>query len=103
MVRSLDRERRVSTNHAMIEQIIVEPSLDLPLSQDDLLDVPCDKDYLYDDIYVIPMKLLKNDHAICVLESNTCATNNLYDKEHQANHLVTKVKQAKFPLIFALS
>ena len=32
-----------STNHAMIEQILVEPSLDLPLSQDDLFDVPCDE------------------------------------------------------------
>ena len=28
-----------STNHAMTEQILVESSLDLPLSQDDLLDV----------------------------------------------------------------
>ena len=42
-----------STNHAMIEQILVEPSLDLPLSQDDLLDVSCDEDDLHDDIYVI--------------------------------------------------
>jgi hypothetical protein len=28
----------------MIEQILVEPSIHLPLSQDDLFDVPCDKD-----------------------------------------------------------
>ena len=67
----------LSTNHAMIEQILVKPSLDLPLSQDDLLDVPCDEDGLHDDIYVIPMKSLKNDHAICVLKSNTCAKNRL--------------------------
>ena len=66
-----------STNHAMIEQILVEPSLDLPFSQDDLLDVPCDEDDLQDDIYVIPMQSLKNDHAICVLKSNTCAKNRL--------------------------
>jgi len=33
-----------STNQAFIEQLLVEPSLDFPLSQDDLLDVPCDKD-----------------------------------------------------------
>ena len=61
------------TNHAMIEQIFVESSLDLPSSQDDLLDVPCDEDDLHDDIYVIPIQLLKNDHAICALKSNTCA------------------------------
>ena len=66
-----------STNHAMIEQILVEPSLDLPLSQDDLLDVSCDEDDLHDDIYVIPMQSLKNDHDICVLKSSTCAENRL--------------------------
>ena len=64
-----------SMNHAMIEQILVEPFLDLPLSQDALLDVPCDKDDLHDEIYVIPMQPLMNDHAICVLESNICAEN----------------------------
>ena len=62
-----------STNHATIEQILVESLLDLPLSQDNLLDVPCDEDDLHDDIYVKPMQSLKNDHAICVLKSNTCA------------------------------
>ena len=39
---------KFSTNHAMIEQLLVEPSLDLPLSQDDLLDIPFDKDDLHD-------------------------------------------------------
>ena len=33
-----------STNHTFIDQLLVEPSLDLPLSQDDLLNFPCDKD-----------------------------------------------------------
>ena len=66
-----------STNHAMIEQILVEPLLDLPLSQDDLLDVSYDEDDLHDDIYVIPMQSLKNDHAICVLKMSTCAKNRL--------------------------
>ena len=42
---------KFSTNHAMIEQLLVEPSLDLPLSQDDLLDIPCDKDDLHDHEY----------------------------------------------------
>ena len=37
-----------STNHAMTEQLLVEPTLDLPLSQDDLLHIPCDKDDLPD-------------------------------------------------------
>jgi len=55
----------------------VEPSLDLPLSQDDLLDVSYDEDDLHDDIYVIPMQSLKNDHAICVLKMSTCAENRL--------------------------
>jgi hypothetical protein len=50
----------------------VEPSFDLPLSQDDLLDVPCDKDDLNDDIYIIS---IMNDHAICMLESNTTNEN----------------------------
>ena len=51
----------------------MEPSFDLLLSQDDFLDVPCDEDDLHDDIYVIPIHSLKNDHAICALKSNTCA------------------------------
>jgi len=51
-----------STNHAFIEQLLVKPSLDLPLSQDDLLDFPCDKDDLCD-----------NTSAIHVLKPPTCA------------------------------
>ncbi|XP_039851101.1 uncharacterized protein LOC120709500 isoform X1 [Panicum virgatum] len=39
---------KFSTNHAMMEQLLVEPSLDFYLSQDDLLDIPCDKDDLHD-------------------------------------------------------
>jgi hypothetical protein len=64
-----------STNHTMMEQILVEPTFDLPLSQDDLLDIPCDKDDMHDDIYVIPMQPLMKDHAICVLKSNSHAEN----------------------------
>jgi hypothetical protein len=33
-----------STNHTLVEQLIMEPSLDLSLSHGDLLDVSCDKD-----------------------------------------------------------
>jgi hypothetical protein len=35
-----------STNHALVEQLIVEPSLDLSLSHGDLFDVSCVKDEL---------------------------------------------------------
>jgi hypothetical protein len=33
-----------STNHILVAQFIMEPSLDLSLSHGDLLDVSCDKD-----------------------------------------------------------
>ena len=62
------------------------------MSQDDLLDVPCDEDDLHDDIYVIPMQSLKNDHAICVLKSNTCAKNRL------VIHNASKVDELKLSL-----
>jgi hypothetical protein len=42
-----------STNHALVEQLIVEPSLDLSMSQSDLLDVSCDKHELCDTISVL--------------------------------------------------
>ena len=64
-----------STNHAIIEQKLVEPSLYLPLSQDVLLDVPCYKDDLHDHIGVIPMQPLMNNHAICMFEPNTYVEN----------------------------
>ena len=37
-----------STNHAMTEKLLVGPTLDLPLSQHDLIHIPCDKDDLHD-------------------------------------------------------
>ena len=42
-----------STHHAIIEQLLVEPSLDLYLSHDNLLDVSCDKDELVDNASVL--------------------------------------------------
>ena len=51
-----------STNDAFIEQLLVEPSLDLSLSHDDLLDIPCDNEELCDNAYVL--------HD---LDPNTCA------------------------------
>jgi hypothetical protein len=58
-----------STTHAIIEQLLVESSLDSCLSQHDLLPIPCDKDKFCDNAYAVPT----NNHAICVLEPNTCA------------------------------
>ena len=56
------------TNHAIIEQLLVESSLDLSLSHDNLLDVPCDKDELVDDTSVLhvlePVTCAKNKHVI---------------------------------------
>jgi hypothetical protein len=57
-----------STNHAIKEQLLVEPSLDLSLSHDDLLDVPCDKDELFDNASVLhvlePNTSTENKHVI---------------------------------------
>ena len=69
-----------STNHAIIEQLLVEPSFDLFLSHDNLLDVPCDKDGLVDDASVLhvlePATCAKNTHVIHMLlklmSSNYC-------------------------------
>jgi len=67
---------KFSTNHAMIEQLLVEPSLDLPLSQDDLLDILCDKDGLH-------------DHEHEGTEPPTCA-----ELEH-VNHIDSGMKELK--------
>ena len=61
-----------STNHAMMEKTLVNSSLDLSLSHNDLFDVLCDKDDMHDDI---PMPPMINDNAICVLKSNIYAKN----------------------------
>ena len=50
-----------SINHAIIEQLLVEPSLDLSLSHDNLLDVPCDKDEL---VVLEPTTCAENKHVI---------------------------------------
>jgi hypothetical protein len=42
-----------STNHALVEQLIVEPSLDLSLSHGDLFDVSCVKDELCATTFVL--------------------------------------------------
>jgi len=36
-----------STNRTILEQLLVEPSLDLPLSNDDFVNVPCENDDMH--------------------------------------------------------
>ena len=38
---------KFSTKRAILEQLLVETSFDLPLSQDDFLDVPCENDDMH--------------------------------------------------------
>ena len=56
------------THHAIMEQLLVEPSLDLCLSQYDSLPIHSDKKEICENAYVKPM----NPHAICVLDPNIC-------------------------------
>ena len=56
------------THHAITEQLLVEPSLDLCLSQYDSLPIHSDKKEFCDNAYV----KLMNPHALCVLEPNNC-------------------------------
>ena len=56
----------VSTHHAIIEQLLVEPYLDLSLSPDDLLDFPCNKDELFDNASVLHVL----EQNICMLKIN---------------------------------
>ena len=68
------------TNHAIIEQLLVESSLDLSLSHDNLLEVSCDKDELVDDASVLhvlePALVLKINMLFILLlklmSSNCC-------------------------------
>jgi hypothetical protein len=53
---------KFSTPYAIIEPLLVDPILDFSLSRDTLLDFPCDKDDLFDNVSVV--------HA---LKPHTCA------------------------------
>ena len=60
----------VSTHHAIIEQLLVEPYLDLSLSPDDLLDFPCNKDELFDNTSVLHVwnkTLMLKINMFCIL------------------------------------
>ncbi len=57
-------ELNLSTFHAILEQPLVEPTAEIPLSQVDLFAVPCDKEELCDNASLISMPQLVNEHAI---------------------------------------
>jgi hypothetical protein len=69
-----------STNHALVEQLIVEPSLALSLSHGYLLDVSCDNDELCDTIFVLHASA-ENKHLMHVASE--------YDEQHLLSSLHT--------------
>lgn len=65
-------ELHMSTFQAIVEQPLVEPIAEIPLSQDDLFSIPCDKEELCDNTSLISMPQLVNEHAIFSV-SSLCA------------------------------
>jgi hypothetical protein len=63
-----------STNHAIIEHLSVEPSLDESLSHAALLDIPCDKDDLVDDASILhalePNTIAETKHVMDIVSAN---------------------------------
>jgi hypothetical protein len=55
------------TIHATIEQSIVKHFLNLSLSQDGCLDIPCDNEKLCDDAYVVSVPHLKQPHVLKII------------------------------------
>ena len=68
----------LSTLHVNQEQQIVEPVADLILSQDELLDVPCDKEDLCADASFTPMPPAVNKCDTNDLEPYKCAKEKLF-------------------------
>jgi hypothetical protein len=66
------------TIHATVEQSIVKQFLNLSLSQDGCLDIPCDKEKLCDDAYVVLVPHLMTEIDIVVSKTTTCAENNIF-------------------------
>jgi hypothetical protein len=58
-----------STTNALVEQLIVGPSLDLSLSHGDLLDLSCDKDELCATTSALHASL-ENKHIMQVASKN---------------------------------
>nr|AAX95488.1 hypothetical protein [Oryza sativa Japonica Group]ABA93047.1 retrotransposon, putative, centromere-specific [Oryza sativa Japonica Group] len=66
------KERIIGNLHGAAinqEQPLVEPIVEMPLSQVDLLVVPCDKEELCDNASLISMPQLMNEHAIPTVNS----------------------------------
>jgi hypothetical protein len=66
------------TIHATVEQFIVKYFLNLSLSQDGCLDIPCDKEKLCDDAYVVSVPHLMTQIDIVVSKTTTCAEKNIF-------------------------
>ena len=63
-----------ATIHANIEQSIVAPFSDMPLSQDDFIHaITYDKEELCDDAAAISMSQVVNNHDTMALEPIVCA------------------------------
>nr|ABF97094.1 retrotransposon, putative, centromere-specific, expressed [Oryza sativa Japonica Group] len=80
-------ESHLSTIHANLEQILVETTFDLPLSQVDLLAIPCDKEELCNNASLISLPQLVNEHAISSV--SLCA-----DFKHDV-HIANDVEERK--------
>ena len=70
--------QNLSTLHANEEQQIVEPTADFPLSQNELLAVPCDKEDLCADDPFTPMPQVANKCDTFGLEPYKCAEDRLF-------------------------
>jgi hypothetical protein len=66
------------TIHATVEQSIVKYFLNLSFSQDGCFDIPCDKEKLCDDAYVVSVPHLMTEIDIVVSKTATCAENNIF-------------------------
>ncbi|BAB90813.1 OSJNBa0042P21.25 [Oryza sativa (japonica cultivar-group)] len=82
----LNGAKRNEGEYSQVEQLLVESIAKLPLSQVDLLAVPCDKEELCDNASLISMPQLVNEHAIPVVNTN-CA-----DFKHVV-HIANRVEE----------
>ncbi len=67
----------MSTTYATLEQPIVETIVEIPLSQNNLLDVTCDKEELC-DASLISMPQLVNEHVSSIVEPPVLSLNMLF-------------------------
>ena len=68
----------MSTDHAIVEQLLVESFNVFPLSEDDFPAVPCDKEELCEIDSFIPMPLLVHVNDTHALEPYTSAENKVF-------------------------